>query len=44
VPINPSLVDRLIAGVSPGDAQSAISNTKPKNNPKPPVSGSVKPH
>jgi len=43
-PINPSLVNSLIAGVSPGDAQSAISTTKPKPHPKPTVPGSVDPH
>ncbi|HSS69686.1 MAG TPA: S53 family peptidase [Casimicrobiaceae bacterium] len=43
-PINPSLVDNLISGVSPGDAQSAISTTKPKPHPKPIVPGHADPH
>ena len=41
-PIGPSVVNALIAGVSPGDAQSAIATTNP--HPNPAVPGHMKPH
>jgi subtilase family serine protease len=43
-PMTTSLVDYLIAYVSPGDGQAAISTTKPKPHPKPIVPGSMDPH
>ena len=41
-PISTSVVDALIAGVSPGDARSAIATTRP--HPRPTVPGHMKPH
>ena len=41
-PIGPSVVDALIAGVSPGDARSAIATTNA--HPNPAVPGHMKPH
>ena len=41
-PISTSVVDALIAGVSPGDATSAIATTK--SHPAPTVPGHMKPH
>jgi subtilase family serine protease len=41
-PIAPNVVDALIKGVSPGDAQSALATTKPHGNPSAP--GHMKPH
>ena len=41
-PISTSVVDALIAGVSPGDARSAIATTRP--HPRPIVPGHMKPH
>ena len=32
-PIAPNVVDALIKGVSPGDAQSALATTKPHGKP-----------
>lgn len=43
-PISLSLVDYLNAYVSPGDAQAAVSTTKPKPHPKPVVPGHASPH
>lgn len=43
-PIGATLVDLLIAGVSPGDATAVINTTKAKPMPKPLVPGSMKPH
>jgi hypothetical protein len=40
-PISTSVVDALIAGVSPGDARSAIATTHP--HPRPIVPGHMKP-
>ena len=40
-PISTSVVDALIAGVSPGDARSAITST---SHPRPTVPGHMKPH
>ena len=41
-PIAPNVVDALIKGVSPGDAQSALATTNPHSNPA--VPGHMKPH
>ena len=41
-PISTSVVDALIAGVSPGDARSAIATTNAHRNPT--VPGNMKPH
>ena len=41
-PISTSVVDALIAGVSPGDARSAIATTR--SHPRPTVPGHMKPH
>jgi subtilase family serine protease len=43
-PMDMGLVNYLIAYVSPGDGQAAISTTKPKPHPKPIVPGSMDPH
>jgi subtilase family serine protease len=43
-PISSSLVDYLIATVSPGDGTAAIATTKPKPHPKPIVPGTMGPH
>jgi subtilase family serine protease len=41
-PIGPTVADALIAGVSPGDARSAIATTNP--HPNPPQPGHMSPH
>ena len=41
-PIAPNVVDALIKGVSPGDAQSALTTTNPHGNPSAP--GHMHPH
>jgi subtilase family serine protease len=41
-PIAPNVVDALIKGVSPGDAQSALATTNPHGNPSAP--GHMHPH
>ena len=43
-PIGSSVVNYLIANVSPGDGQAAIATSKPKPHPKPVVPGHMKPH
>ena len=43
-PIGSSVVDYLIANVTPSDGQAAIATSKPKPHPKPIVPGHMNPH
>ena len=43
-PIGSSVVDSLIANVTPSDGQAAISGSKPKSHPRPIVPGHMKPN